>query len=394
MNSRSNSIKSTMLVIVLWSAGLGAAMQFAKIGVPFVHIKEQYPVGDSELGLLVSALGFLGIIFGLFAGVIVAHFGYRKLLLSALILGAIMSLYQATLPSFNLMLLSRLIEGLSHLIIVVAAPTLIAKNSSDHYRGLAMALWSTFFGVAFALVAWIGMPFIKSHGIESLFIAHAILLLGTAAVLAILLPKQRSVESGKLRLNLKDIAHEHVQAYRSPYIAAPAIGWLFYTITFVSLLTVLPSLVPSEDRTFVAGIMPIASLAVSMICGTFLLSRLPAANLIIVGFFIAAGVAQLLWMDIDKSWVCIALLGVLGIVQSASFAAVPQLNPNSDAQARANGAMAQMGNLGNTIGTPLMLFVLITFGLNVMIFGVSVCYGVAILFHIWMRQRRRADELR
>lgn len=389
MKSPSPTNSPVVLVLVLWVAGLGAAMQFAKISVMFPYIKEQYSSAGSELGLLVSVIGFLGIALGLFAGLIVARIGFRRFLLSALILGALMSLYQATLPPFTMMLFSRIIEGASHLIIVVAAPTLIAQLSSNHYRGLAMTLWSTFFGVAFALVAWFGNSLVDAFGLESIFIVHAVILLVTAAVLAVLLPPQRTIEDNKKSLRLIDIAREHVRIYRSPYIAAPAIGWLFYTLTFVAMLTVLPDLVPAEDRSFVAGAMPIASIIASLACGAFLLPRLSAVNTIMLGFALALGVLQLLWLEVDKAWVCIALLGVLGLVQSASFAAIPQLNQNAEAQARANGAIAQMGNLGNTLGTPLLLSLLATFDLKGMIWGATFCYLAAIGAHFLMKQRRQ-----
>lgn len=389
MKSHSPAKSSTVLVLVLWIAGLGAAMQFAKISVMFPYIKEQYSSAGSEIGLLVSVIGFLGIALGLFAGLIVARIGFRRLLLSALILGALMSLYQATLPPFTMMLFSRIIEGASHLIIVVAAPTLIAQISSNRYRGLAMTLWSTFFGVAFALVAWFGIAMVEAFGLESIFIVHAVMLFVTAAILAVLLPAQRTIEDNNIRLGLIDIAREHIRIYRSPYIAAPAIGWLFYTLTFVAMLTVLPDLVPAEDRSFVAGTMPIASIIVSLACGAFLLPRLSAINTIILGFALAVGILQFLWLEVDKAWVCIALFGVLGFVQSASFAAIPQLNQDTEAQARANGAIAQMGNLGNTIGTPLLLSLLATFGINGMIWGATFCYLAAIGAHFAMKQRRR-----
>jgi len=184
MKSPSPAKSSVVLVFALWIAGLGAAMQFAKISVMFPYIREQYSSAGSEIGLLVSVIGFLGISLGLFAGLIVARIGFRRLLLSALILGALMSLYQATLPPFTMMLFSRIIEGASHLIIVVAAPTLIAQISSNQYRGLAMTLWSTFFGVAFALVAWFGISLVEAFGLESIFIIHAVMLFITAAILA------------------------------------------------------------------------------------------------------------------------------------------------------------------------------------------------------------------
>lgn len=389
MNPPSPAKSSIVLVLVLWVAGLGAAMQFAKISVMFPFIREQYASAGSEIGLLVSVIGFLGIALGLFAGMIVARIGFRRLLLSALILGALMSLYQATLPPFTMMLFSRIIEGASHLTIVVAAPTLIAQLSSNRYRSLAMTLWSTFFGVAFALVAWFGIPLVEAFGLESIFIVHAIILLVTAAILAVLLPSQSMAEGSNTSLSLFDIIREHVRTYRSPYIAAPAIGWLFYTLTFVAMLTVLPDLVPAEDRSFVAGTMPIASIIASLACGAFLLPRLSAVNTIMLGFALALGVLQLLWLDIDKAWACIALFGVLGLVQSASFAAIPQLNQDAEAQARANGAIAQMGNLGNTIGTPLLLSLLATFDLKGMIWGATFCYLTAIGAHFLMKQRRR-----
>ena len=49
-----------------------------------------------------------------------------------------------------------------------------------------------------------------------------------------------------------------------------------------------------------------------------------------------------------------ALAGAMGIVQGASFAAIPQLNHSAEDRARASGAVAQLGNLGTTTGTPLL----------------------------------------
>lgn len=395
MTATPNKNRSILLVLTLWCAGLGAAMQFAKISVSFPAIQQHYAGAGAEIGLLVSIIGFLGIGLGLFAGLIVARIGFRRLLLSALVLGAVMSFYQASLPPFIPMLLSRIVEGASHLVIVVAAPTLIAQSSSDRYRGLAMTLWSTFFGVAFALVAWLGLPLVASHGLSSLFIAHAIFMLVAAAALAVQLPSQRTLGQGHLTLSISEILRAHVHTYASPRAAAPAFGWLFYTLTYVSLLTVLPDIVPEADRNFAARTMPIASITVSMLCGAFILPRLSAISTIIFGFALAIGVTVYLWLGDEKALACVALMGVLGLVQSSSFAAIPQLNATAEAQARANGAMAQMGNLGNTLGTPLLLTLLAAFGFKGMIWGMLGCYCTAICVHGLMARQRRstASEL-
>ena len=143
------SLRPIILVFLLWLAGLGAAAQFAKIAVPFADFRTLYPNVGPGFAWLLSMISVVGIFLGLTAGVLAAKFGYVKLLISGLVLGAVMSFWQALLPSFPAMLVSRLIEGFSHLSIVVVAPTLIAQISSDRFRGMAMTLWSTFFGVSF-----------------------------------------------------------------------------------------------------------------------------------------------------------------------------------------------------------------------------------------------------
>lgn len=393
MPSSLQNSASVGLVFVLWVAGLGAAAQFAKISVMFPNLRELYPLAGPEVGLLVSLIGFLGIGLGLFAGLIVARIGFRKLLLAALALGALMSLYQATLPPFAMMLASRLVEGASHLVIVVAAPTLIARLSSDRYRGLAMTVWSTFFGVAFALVAWFGIPLVGAYGLASLFVAHALVLAISAAALTVWLPSDRRQQDAGSTLTFREILLEHKRAYSSPFIAAPAIGWLFYTLTFVSLLTVLPDLVPPEDRAFVAGAMPLAGIASAMFCGIVILPRLSAVNTVVLGFALSMGTIPFLWSGTGTSWACIVLFGMLGLVQGASFAAVPELNRDTESQARANGAVAQMGNLGNTLGTPLLLALLAAFGPGGMIWSVTACYCAGIGAHVWLRNRRRSELL-
>ena len=140
---------SFALVFALWGAGLGAAAQYGKVSVIFDMLPGIYPQAGAALGFAVSLVGFVGILLGVVAGLVVARLRYRRALLTALWAGAAISLFQALLPALPLFMLSRVAEGASHLAIVVAAPTLIAQISADKDRGLTLTLWGTFFGVAF-----------------------------------------------------------------------------------------------------------------------------------------------------------------------------------------------------------------------------------------------------
>jgi len=60
------------------------------------------------------------------------------------VLGAVVSLVQSYLPPYPLMTPARVLEGGSHLFIVVAGPTAIAAVASPARQGAAMTLWSSF----------------------------------------------------------------------------------------------------------------------------------------------------------------------------------------------------------------------------------------------------------
>ncbi|MFC6584404.1 MFS transporter [Sulfitobacter aestuariivivens] len=161
------------LIFALWGAGLGAAAQYGKVSVIFDLLPQVYPDAGAAIGFIVSLVGFVGILFGVAAGLLVARIRYRRALLGALWIGAGVSAFQAVLPALPLMLAARMLEGVSHLAIVVAAPTLIAQISAPRDRGLTLTLWGTFFGVAFAVLAWAGRPLALSLGVPALFMAHA-----------------------------------------------------------------------------------------------------------------------------------------------------------------------------------------------------------------------------
>ena len=349
------------LILLLWAAGLGAAAQYGKVSVIFDLLPAAYPDAGAALGWIVSLVGFVGIVFGVMAGLVVARIRYRRALLWGLWIGAAVSVVQASLPPLPWMLLSRVVEGASHLTIVVATPTLIAQLSAGKDRGLTLTLWGTFFGVAFAMLAFAGRPLAEGWGLSALFLAHGGYMAVCALVLGVRL-RALPEEAGLPPFSLRQVLRDHGAIYRSPHVSAPAAGWLFYTFSFVSILTVLPPYLDAEVRAAVMTAMPLVSIVVSMTLGVALLRRITAVQVVGLGFALSALCTVWLWLVPGGPLACLVLAGALGLIQGASFAAVPQLNAAPARQAQANGAMAQMGNLGNTLGTPVMAAALLGWG--------------------------------
>jgi nitrate/nitrite transporter NarK len=113
-----------------------------------------------------------------------------------------------------------------------------------------------------------------------------------------------------------------------------------------------------------------------------LLAFLSATIIVMAGFLAAAAVLALLVAGLPISYACLALFAVLGLVQGASFAAVPELNDTIEGQALSHGAIAQMGNLGNTLGTPVLLLILDQAGLAGLLSAVIVIYAAGCIVHI------------
>lgn len=378
------------MVLVLWVAGLGAAAQFAKIGVVLPQLSAVYPEAGTSIGFLVSLLSLLGCVLGLVGGMIVARVGYRQVLLGSLGLGVLVSVYQASLPSFELMLASRFLEGLSHLGIVVACPTLIAQIATGKLQSAALTLWGTFFGVAFAIVALAGVPLVSAYGLPALFLAHAGVMAFVGCVLFWWLPKDMIARSKTNLLNIGVILQRHVYVYTSPSVFAPALGWIFYTLTYVSLVSILPDTVPIGARAGVATFMPVAGIAVALTLGVVLLRWFSGVAVAMMGFGAGAVVALCMVFAPGDPIFTIILFLTTGLIQAGSFASVPQLNPDPVDRALSNGGIAQAGNIGNLIGTPLILALLSGAGYGAMMGTVAAIYCIAVVGHVVLGRMRAA----
>jgi len=371
-----------LLIVVLWCAGLAAAAQFGKISVTFDLLTAAYGGG---IAVMVSIVGLVGLIFGTTSGLFVQRLGYRNVLVGALVTGAVMSGLQAIGLPYALMMTTRVIEGLSHLGIVVAAPVLMARVTEPRHMGAAMSLWSSFFGVSFALTARYGLPLAQTHGPNALFLVHSGAMLALAAVVWLLAPRLPRVVAP-----IGNILARHVEIYRSPFVAAPALSFVFYTAMYVACLTLLPLMVTGSARLWLATGMPLVSIAVSLSLGVFLLRRFHPVSVVQLGYGVALVAALWFWLAFPGAVIVpgFAFAAAMGLVQGASFASIPRLNASDEDRSKATGAIAQMGNLGTTSGTPILAGLIAGWGINgFLAFAVPLAL-LGVLVPQWLRARR------
>ncbi len=383
-------MRAVVTILAIWCAGLGAAAQFGKISILYQDLEAHYAeAGAVGIGVMVSIVGFVGLIFGTSAGLAVARVGPRRALLAALGLGAMVSLVQAVLPPYPVMMATRILEGVSHLGIVVVGPVAIATVAPRELQGAAMTLWSSFFGLTYAILAWFAPALVAVWGDGALFVAHAGWMGLWGGVLFALMPPDARLTAAR---SDRGILALHWEIYASPSLAAPAMGFLCYTVTYVAVPTLLPSVVTPGWGGFIAVTMPLVSIIVSLTLGVWLLSRMAAVRLVQAGF--ASGIVSALGLwafwgtGVVEAVFALALAGAVGIVQGASFAALAQLNPRPEDRARAAGAIAQLGNLGTTAGTPLLALILARAGAGGLAVFLIGFFALGILIHGVQARRR------
>ena len=369
------------LVALLFAAGLLAAMQFAKVSLTLDLMDVRYR--GAPTAFLVSAVALVGVLLGVLAGSVVARVGPRAAILWAVAVSGLLSLAQSVLPGFWALMALRALEGAGHLALVVALPTLMAGSASASMRPVVMGLWGTFFGVGFALTALAVPPLARLGGAGAVFAAHGAVLLALWPVLWWRLPRGDGTREA-----MPGAAAAHRETYGSAARIAPGVGHGIYTSLFIALITVLPG---ALGALWLAPLLPLTNLAGTFAAGV-LARRIAPGRLVAGGFAASGALFAAMLAGVGAPWIALAAMGATGIVAGAGFAAVPALNPAPADQARANGGMAQLGNVGTFTGTPILIAAAAAGGTaGVLALVVLVCAaGAAATAAIYARAARGA----
>ena len=136
-------------IILLWFIGVLAAAQLGKMAALMPAIRADLGLSLSSAGLMVSLIEAGGASLGAIAGILAARFSGRAVLAAGSILVATAGLAGAAAPDAALLYAARLIESIGYLMVVIAAPSLIAM-AAGRASATALALWSTFVPVGIA----------------------------------------------------------------------------------------------------------------------------------------------------------------------------------------------------------------------------------------------------
>jgi predicted MFS family arabinose efflux permease len=354
---------SWFAVIILFVAGLCAAMQFAKVVPVMTMIGDELALGLVASSFAISILGLVGVVFAIAIGATVNSFGLARVITIALFGGALFAALGAVAPNAPLFLLSRFCEGFSHLIIAVTAPALMAAHTTAKDRPIALALWACFFGLGFAITS-LASPFIvPDFGWRGLLFAHAALMFAIGCLLILAFKKSGyQDERGELP-TIVQILGAHLTMLKSGAPLLLAITFCSYTILFLAILTFVSLFLTDVQQwsSEATGLfLAIASLVTLIFtlgsgflvrAGVTLFAGLATA---FIGLILTAiGVFILQPGDSVLIAMLIFMMACFGLLPGFVFANVPVVAPTPALATCTYGAIALFGNLGTFLGTPI-----------------------------------------
>ncbi|WKB55681.1 MFS transporter [Eleftheria terrae] len=342
--------------LLLIGAGVVSAVQIGKVPAAMDALRQSIGLSQQGAGWLLSAVGVVGALVGLLAGVAVDRLGAKRVVVAGLLLQALAAVLATLWPGVWLLFAARLVEGLGFQAATVAAPVLIAATMPQRSRGAALAAWSTFMPLGMCLALVIAPPLLERSW-QALWWASAALALGGAAGVWRLSP----LGAGAAQRPSHDTGLHHVWLARGPLLLA--LLFLLFTTAYFAVIGFLPTLLSSAGLGEASRMGRLSAWAVVMGAGgnlaaAWLLARGARANHLLGPAFLllAACAAGVLLLD-AQGWVrytlCLAFGGVAGLVPATLFAQAPRQVSRPELAGAGNGLLMQGNNLGLVLGPAL-----------------------------------------
>ncbi len=354
-------------ILAVYLIGVAAAAQVGRIVPAANSLREDMAMGLSTYGWMVSLITCASAVLGLVAGYWVVRRGPRFALFAGLTVLFVGLVVATASPSMTVMLFARVAEGLGYLAIVVAAPTLIAREASAKDSARSLALWGTFFPLGISTAAITGGLLSELFGWRVWFGVNAAVLL-PVAVLALVsvpadpgTPQQRSSGAdGRQLLSLLPVSAWLI-----------GLGLLSVTLITLALLSMLPVFLMERhehsQRTAggITGAVAMTSILGSLLYG-WVANRI-SENRIVLGaaaLLLASAFPAFHPVAAVPVTVAFAALAIFatGVLVASVFAAVPRLVPSPERIGPANGLIAQIGSVGALTGPPIIGFFIATSG--------------------------------
>jgi MFS family permease len=343
-------------ILIVYAGGVAAATQLGI--VPPIATTVQHDLGASLalIAVATSVPTLVGAAGGTIVGLWAERVGHVRTLCFGLAIMAAMAAAGAVVADGVTFLLLRGLLGVGYLMVVSAAPSLIARLSTLQHRPLALSLWGTFVPAGLAAAALLVALVIADAGWRACFWIDAALLASMAVIVALVM---EDGDGAGFRSQERRHAMPRLHA---PFLLAA--GFFCFAWTFLAVAATLPAALTlggrwnTADVGWLLAVTAAGGAAGSLLAGPLMRWGMPLQVLAAVGFLVPAAASFFVFADrASMAWIAagLAIFFVAGgAVPAAAFAAVPRLARDMRSLGPVNGLIAQSGCLGSLTGPPLL----------------------------------------
>ena len=226
---------------LLLACGIGASMQVGKVPPALGFIQRDLQLGLVAGAWVISLFSIVGATLGCLAGSIVDRIGPHRVATGGLFCIALASLAGSFAQTPPMLLLSRGLEGMAFVMVVVAIPSLPVASASEADRRFVPALWGIYMPTGMAISLASAQPVLHAYGWRVLWQLDAALLvlLGLALLLA---PAPALVMRGRALPRLGQL----IRSVWHPGPAPLALIFAFYTVQYMSVMGFLPTILQAQ----------------------------------------------------------------------------------------------------------------------------------------------------
>lgn len=379
-----------MLVAVI------AAGHIGKLPPALPSIRIDLGLDIVSAGWLASTFSTVGMLSAIAFGVVASRLNPWHVAVAGLALLAVSGTGGAFAVSAWQLLISRFLEGLGFLSVIVAAPTLIASASAGRERGLALGIFSGYVPVGVSLMIFTAPAALSVGGWRFLWLVVASLAILAALGMFLIGRTQRApAKIDPLPWN----AIRQTFAQRGPWLVATCFA--LYGSQLYAIITWMPTFmveirgIDSANASVLTALIVVANGSFSFIGGWFLHRGAVSWAIITVAagvMGIAAGAAFFLPMPDVMQYVAIATLcGAGGLVAAASFASAPMFADTPRQTGLINGLIVQASNLAQFVGPSALAATVAHFGSWESALGLMASTNAAIVaIALYLRKMGRA----
>jgi MFS transporter, DHA1 family, inner membrane transport protein len=341
---------------LLLACGIGASMQVGKVPPALGAIQHDLHLGLVAGAWVISMFSIVGATLGCLAGSFVDRMGPHRTASGGLLCIAAASLAGSFAALPWVLLLTRALEGMAFVMVVVAVPSLLVASASESDRRFVPSMWGIYMPTGMAISLATAQPVLHAHGWRVLWQLDAAVLL-VLGVALLVTPAPSLVLRGRAMPTFGELI-------RSVWHPGPVLlGLIFacYTVQYMSVMGFLPTILQAQGTTAqAAGILSALAVmanAVGNLTVGALIARGAAPRRLIAGaclvMIAAAAGIYLHQVPATVRYLLVVMLSSLGgLIPASIFALVPRVAQDRQSTATTMGFVVQCSHVGQLAGPP------------------------------------------